>query len=217
MKARALLLIVLAAAWACGNPQANIPRNAVNAIAKPPPTLLNAIKRSTDLGPAGPGTSVNLDFGLRAPRPDAAMVQRAVQVLNDAGLRSSWHAPSSLILADGPAPAASALLGVQIENYRMPDGTTFYAALQAPRRQLGHQRSRQLPAHAALRRARGWADARRRRQHLQPQTSARRGLRRRRPDDLAPRDRRHAEPERHRQVRFRVRTARVRPAAHREA
>jgi subtilase family serine protease len=135
VKVRALLLVLLAASWACGIPQANTPQNAGkgNAIAKPPPTLLNAIKRSTDLGPAGPGTVVSLDFGLRRPRPDAALIQRAVQLLDDAGLRSSWHEPSSLILADGPAPAASALLGVQIENYRMPDRTTFYAALQAPR------------------------------------------------------------------------------------
>jgi subtilase family serine protease len=135
VKVQAVLLTLLVAALACGNPQANIAQQAGKAagIAKPPPTLLNAIKRSTDLGPAGPGTAVTLDFGLRMPRPDPAFIQRAVKILNDGGLRSSWHSPSSLILADGPAPAASALLGVQIENYRMPDGRTFYAALQAPR------------------------------------------------------------------------------------
>src|SRR5690242_1958286 len=127
--------MLLVAAWACGNPPptAGLHGGSTNAIAKPPPTLLTAIKRSTDLGPAGPGISVNLNFGLRTPRPDPALIQRAVQSLNEAGLRSSWHAPSSLILADGPAPAASALLGVDIESYRMPDGTAFYAALQAPR------------------------------------------------------------------------------------
>jgi kumamolisin len=123
------------APWACGNPQPNLSQRAPQtaAIAKPPPTLLNAIRRSTDLGPAGPATSVDLNFGLRNPRPAAELVASAVQLLNDAGLRSSWHAPSSLILADGPAPTASALLGIQIESYRLPDGRTFYAALQAPR------------------------------------------------------------------------------------
>jgi len=135
VKVRAVLLALLVAVCGCGNPHASIPDQAGKAtgIAKPPPTLLDAIKRSTDLGPAGPDTVVTLDFGLRKPRPDAAFIQRAVQILNDGGLRSSWHEPSSLILADGPAPAASAVLGIQIENYRMPDGTTFYAALQAPR------------------------------------------------------------------------------------
>ncbi|HEV2141019.1 MAG TPA: S53 family peptidase [Candidatus Dormibacteraeota bacterium] len=135
MKARAVLLMLLLTVGACGSPQPSAPQPArqMDPIAKPPLTLLNAIRRSTDLGPAGPGTSVDLNFGLRTPRPDAALVDRAVQVLNEAGLRSSWRAPSSLILADGPAPAASALLGVQIEDYRMPDGTTFYVALQAPR------------------------------------------------------------------------------------
>ena len=135
MKARAVLLVLLMAAWACGNPHPHPPQRAplTEAIAKPPPTLLNAIRRSTDLGPAGPATWVSLNFGLRNPRPDAPLVARAVQVLREAGLRSSWHTPSSLILADGPAPAASALLGVQIDNYRMPDGRTFYAALQTPR------------------------------------------------------------------------------------
>jgi subtilase family serine protease len=135
VKFRAVLVVLLVAAWACGNPHVIPPQQAgkAEAIAKPPPTLLNAIRRSTDLGPAGPGTAVTLDFGLRTPRPDAALIQRAVQTLDDAGLRSSWHAPSSLILADGPAPAASALLRIQIEDYRMPDGTTFYASLQAPR------------------------------------------------------------------------------------
>ena len=135
MKVRAVLVALLVAAAGCGNPHANPPLQAGKpvAIAKPPPTLFNAIKRSTDLGPAGSSTSVDLNFALKSPRPDAALIQRAVQSLNDAGLLSSWHDPSSLIMADGPAPAASALLGTQIDSYRMPDGTTFYAALQAPR------------------------------------------------------------------------------------
>jgi kumamolisin len=42
-----------------------------------------------------------------------------------------------LIAADGPAPAAALLLGIDIENYRLADGTTFYASLDKPR--IPHQ------------------------------------------------------------------------------
>ena len=38
-----------------------------------------------------------------------------------------------MIAADGPAPLAGMLLGVAIENYRLADGTTFYASLDKPR------------------------------------------------------------------------------------
>jgi kumamolisin len=38
-----------------------------------------------------------------------------------------------LITADGPAPAAAAFLQVDFENYRLRDGTVFYATLEVPR------------------------------------------------------------------------------------
>jgi kumamolisin len=102
-------------------------------VPKPPLTLGNAIKRATAVGPAGPSTTVSLDFGLKTSRPDPSLVARAVTALIDAGFRASWRPPSNLIIADGPAPAASALLGVQVDDYRLADGTTFYATLGLPR------------------------------------------------------------------------------------
>lgn len=101
-------------------------------VPKPPPSLERAIAGSTHLGPASAATTVSLDFALKTPRPDLALIDGAVASINSAGLRASWHAPSSLILADGPAPSAAALLGVDIESYRLRDGTVFYATLDAP-------------------------------------------------------------------------------------
>ena len=39
---------------------------------------------------------------------------------------------SSVIAADGPAPAVARLLKVDIEMYRLPDGSTFYASVDTP-------------------------------------------------------------------------------------
>jgi kumamolisin len=114
--------------------QSNAPQTAgPTAILQPPPTFAQAVARATDLGPAGESTAVSLDFGLRSPDPDRAAVERAVGLLNASGLRASWRSPSSLIIADGPAPAAAGLLQVRIERYQLPDGSTFYAALDEPR------------------------------------------------------------------------------------
>jgi len=101
-------------------------------VPRPPPTLAQAIASAVDLGPADETTTVSLDFGLRSGSPDQSLVQRAVSVLIGSGLRAGWRPPSSLITADGPAPAVSALLRVRIEAYRMPDGTSFYATRDRP-------------------------------------------------------------------------------------
>jgi len=118
--------------------------------------LAQAISRSARLGPADSFTTVFLSFGLKvrdqgqldallasgktvsateyAARfgPDPILVQGAMTTLEAAGLRAVWQPPSSLIAADGPAPAVSQLLGVDIENYRMSDGVIFYATLDQP-------------------------------------------------------------------------------------
>jgi subtilase family serine protease len=65
--------------------------------------------------------------------PDPALAKSAAASLVRSGFRASWHPGSSLIAADGPAPAADLLLGVRIENYRLADGTIFYASLGNPR------------------------------------------------------------------------------------
>lgn len=116
-----------------------------------------AIRHAVDLGPAGPATEVYLSLGLKVRQPerlasllaqgktvtpegytaefgpDPALVQRAVAALNQSGFRAAWRPGSGLITADGPAPAAASLLGIGIENYRLGDGTSFYASLDQPR------------------------------------------------------------------------------------
>lgn len=130
--AAALAILVLAGSAACGSAPRHATRAASTSIPKPPPTLRAAIARAADLGPAPAATSVSLDFGLKQPAPDVALIERAVATLRDSGFRASWRAPSSLVIADGPAPAAAGLLGVRFENYRLPDGVTFYATLDPP-------------------------------------------------------------------------------------
>ena len=126
-------------------------------IPKPPPSLATAISRSVDLGPADGSTTVHLSFGLKVRNedllgrliasgrtvnpdayaadfgPDPALVARALQALDAAGLKTGWQGPSNIVAADGPAPAAAALLAIGIESYRLPDGTMFYAARDQPR------------------------------------------------------------------------------------
>ncbi|HKW59174.1 MAG TPA: S53 family peptidase [Candidatus Dormibacteraeota bacterium] len=133
MKIRAALLAMMVVVSACQSPGHLTAGSSPIPVPKPPPTLAQAIARATDLGPAGESTTVSLDFGLSTAHPVEAAVERAVALLNSSGLQASWRAPSSLIIADGPAPAAAALLQVRIEEYRMPDGTTFYATLDRPR------------------------------------------------------------------------------------
>ncbi len=135
--AAALLLATLSA---CVNPHPLPPQQMGRGIAKPTPTLADAIRHATRLGPAGPSTTVFLSFGLKVRNqpqldarlasgrtvsaaeyaarfgPDPVLVQRAVATLETAGLKTVWQAPSSLIAADGPAPTAAHLLGVDIEK-----------------------------------------------------------------------------------------------------
>jgi len=124
---------------------------------KPPLTLPAAIKQAVDLGPADSATTVFLSFGLKVRNAldlaaliasgktispdeyasrfevDRSSVEQAVAGLNAAGFRAGWEPGSSVIAADAAAPLAASLLGVGIENYRMPDGTTFYASLDQPK------------------------------------------------------------------------------------
>lgn len=123
---------------------------------KPPLTLAAAIKRAVDLGPADSATTVYLSFGLKVRHaadlaalvasgktippdeyaahfgPDPRSVEQAVAALQAAGFRASWQPGSSVIAADAAAPQAASLLGIGIENYRLADGTTFYASLDKP-------------------------------------------------------------------------------------
>jgi kumamolisin len=155
-RARAAAAFAAIVLSACQNAQPAPPVVKTIPVPKPPPTLASAIRTAVDLGPAGEATTVNLSFGLKVRHqdeldallasgkiisptdyasrfgPDPALVQRAVGLLEAAGLDASWQAPSSLIAADGPAPAAAALLKVGFETYRLPTGSTFYASLDEP-------------------------------------------------------------------------------------
>jgi len=152
-----MLGLLALALSACQSSQPAPAQQAGREIPKPAPTLAQAINKATDLGPAGPSTIVHLSFGLKVRNPDLlgsllasgktispaayaadfapdpALVRRAVAALNAAGLSAGWRAPSSLIAADGPAPVAASLLNVEIDSYRLPDGTLFYAARDQPR------------------------------------------------------------------------------------
>jgi kumamolisin len=155
----ALGLLVLLGVAACSSSTHDARQRTVRTLptAKTPPTLAVAIRKATRLGSAGPDTTVHLSFGLK-PRnesqlaallasgktisssqyaaefgPDPALVGRAVAALGTAGLSTAWPPGSSVIAADGPAPAAARLLSLDIESYRSPDGTVFYAALGEPR------------------------------------------------------------------------------------
>ena len=122
-----------------------------------PTPLPAAIRQAVALGPAGAGTEVYLNLGLRGrdPQrlaallaagqtvssaeyasefgPDQTQVRYAVALLRARGFHVAWQPGSGLIAADGPAPAAASLLHVAINNYRLANGTTFYASLDQPR------------------------------------------------------------------------------------
>lgn len=124
--------------------------------AKPPPTLESAIRSSVDLGPAGTATTVHLSLALKQRQPgrlasliasgqtvspaeyaaeflpDLAQVAPAEAALRSAGFSVAWQPGAGVIAADGPAPSAASLLEVDIESYRMGDGTVFYATLDEP-------------------------------------------------------------------------------------
>ena len=157
MKLRpALLLLIALALSACAGGQAARPAAGVVTIPKPPAALAGAIAHATRLGPADASTTVYLSFGLEVRNrlrldallaagktvspaeyaaefgPDPTRVGQAVATLNAGGFRATWRSPSSLIAADGPAPAAASLLGVDIESYRLYSGVTFYATTDPP-------------------------------------------------------------------------------------
>jgi subtilase family serine protease len=154
---RAAALVLLVGFSACVSPHPDRHQQVGReVIPKPPPTLATAIAHAARLGPAGASTPVSLSFGLRARNqdqlaavitsgqtisptdyaarfgPDETLVRRAIAALAGAGFHVIWQPPSGLLAADGPAPAASALLGVDIETYRLANGATFYATLDQP-------------------------------------------------------------------------------------
>src|ERR1700674_1055742 len=152
-----IAIVWCVATMSCGAPQpGNLPK-AARKISPPPASLPVAIGKSVHLGSAGAGTEVYLTLGLKGRQPerlaallaagktvssaeyaaefgpDPSLAQGAVDALLARGFRATWRPGSSLIAADGPAPNADRLLGIDIENYRLADGTTFYATLETAR------------------------------------------------------------------------------------
>ena len=158
MKAAVVAVVVLALV-ACAPSQAT-PSSQGPVVSRPVPsprpTLAAAIRQAVRLGPAGETTTVSLSFGLKVRHAerlaallasgrtltpeayaaefgaDPAAAQAAVDWLQHTGFIASWRAGSNLIAADAPAPLAAALLRVDIETFRLADGTTFYATLDQP-------------------------------------------------------------------------------------
>jgi len=153
-----LAALVITGAAACGPSQPARPATpGVPAASPAPPTLAGAIKHAVHLGPAGTATQVELSLGLKVRQadrlakllasghtvtpeqyqaefgPDPTQVAAALHALMSAGLHASWLPGSALIAADGPAPAVAALFGIDIEDYRLASGTTFYASLDQPK------------------------------------------------------------------------------------
>ncbi len=155
LTATAMLAAVLVSA--CHSTQAQPAETNTIPVPKPAPTLASAIRSATDLGPADTATAVSLSLSLKVRHaqelaallaagetispsayaarfgPDPGLVQPAIAALRAGGLHSTWLPPSSLIAADGPAPAAALLFQVDIKSYRLPNGSQFYASLDRPR------------------------------------------------------------------------------------
>jgi kumamolisin len=125
-------------------------------LSSPTPLLATAIAQAAHLGPAGSAIHVDLSLGLetRSPDqlakliasgqtvtpdqyaaefgPDPVKVLTAVRALRAGGLQATWRPGSALIAAGGPAPAVATLFDVDIEDYRLAGGATFYASLDTP-------------------------------------------------------------------------------------
>ncbi len=152
----ALAALLILAAAACSSPSSAQRAPAGQKLSSPTPLLSTAIAQARHLGPAGAATQVDLSLGLlaRSPDrlakliasgqtvtpeqyaaefgPDPVKVQTALAALMSGGLQATWRPGSALIAAEGPAPAVALLFGVDIEAYRLADGTTFYASLDTP-------------------------------------------------------------------------------------
>ncbi len=157
LQALVAVLVAVTAACSSSQPAINVSPPAGRDMSSPAPLLATAIRQAVHLGPAGTATQVDLSLGLKVRQfdrlaqvlaagqtvtpeqyaaqfgPDEAKVKGALAGLTSAGLQATWRPGSALIAAGGPAPAVAALLQVHIEDYRLANGTTFYASLDKPK------------------------------------------------------------------------------------
>jgi kumamolisin len=149
-------LVILGAAACSPQPGSQATHARASNISPPTPLLASAISKATRLGKAGSETQVDLSLGLKVRQPDQlarliasgqtvtpdqyaarfgpdpAAVKAAVRALTSAGLEATWNPGSALIAVAGSAPLVDAFFKVDIEEYRLANGTTFYASLDAP-------------------------------------------------------------------------------------
>jgi len=153
----ALTALVIVVAAACSpQPSAGSTHARASNISPPTPLLATAISQATHIGKAGSATHIDLSLGLKVRQPDQlakliasgqtvtpdqyaarfgpdpAAVKAAVRSLTSAGLEATWNPGSALIAVAGPAPLVDTIFKVDIEDYRLANGTTFYASLDAP-------------------------------------------------------------------------------------
>src|SRR5260370_12177709 len=153
----ALTALVIVVAAACSpQPGSQAKHARASNISPPTPLLATAISQATHIGKAGSATQIDLSLGLKVrqpeqlakliasgqrvtpdqytPRfgPDPAAVKAAVRSLTSTGLEATWNPGSALIAVAGPAPIVAAFFNVNIEAYRLANGTTLYASLEAP-------------------------------------------------------------------------------------
>jgi kumamolisin len=153
----ALAALVLLGTTPCGSAQTARPAPPAHSVAPTPAPLATAIKQATKLGPSGIATHVEVSLGLKVRQgdelaklvasgrtvtpeeyvtrfgPDPIRVHAALGALTSGGLEATWRPGSALIAADGPAPAVAAMFAIDIEDYRLPSGATFYASLDTPK------------------------------------------------------------------------------------
>lgn len=149
-------LVILVAAACSPQPGSRSTHAGAGNISPVTPLLSTAISQATHLGPAGLKTQVDLSLGLNVRHPgqlakliasgqtvtpdqyaaqfgpDPAAVKAAVRSLTSAGLLATWNPGSALIAVAGPAPLVDTIFKVDIEEYRLANGTTFYASLDTP-------------------------------------------------------------------------------------
>ncbi len=153
----ALTALVIVVAAACSpQPSAGSTYARASNISPPTPLLATAISQATHIGKAGSATHIDLSLGLKVRQPDQlakliasgqtvtpdqyaarfgpdpAAVKAAVQALTSAGLQATWNPGSALIAVAGPAPLVDTIFKVDIQDYRLANGATFYASLDAP-------------------------------------------------------------------------------------
>ena len=153
----ALAALALLGATACSPAQTARPAPPAHSVTPTPVPLATAIKQAAKLGPSGMATHVDLSLGLKVRQgdelarlvasgrtvtpeeyvmrfgPDPIRVKAAVEVLTSNGLKATWRPGSALIAAGGPAPAVAAMFAIDIEDYQLPSGATFYASLDTPK------------------------------------------------------------------------------------